>query len=147
MTEVLTSSVLSAPIDQVWEHIRDFNALPHWNPAVVESRIEDGLPSDAVGCVRNFVLADGGRLREQLLALSDREHSCTYSILESPMPVESYVATLRLLPITDGDRTYIEWRASFDCPPEEEADLVQLVGQAVFQGSFDRLAELLGGAP
>jgi NADPH:quinone reductase-like Zn-dependent oxidoreductase len=31
-----------------------------------------------VGCVRSFELADGHRIREQLLALSDREHVSTY---------------------------------------------------------------------
>ena len=43
MARVFTSSVISAPIDRVWEHIRDFNALPRWNPNVTESTIEDGL--------------------------------------------------------------------------------------------------------
>lgn len=143
MTRVFTSSVIEAPLDTVWARIRDFNGLPSWNPNVAESRIEDGLPSDAVGCVRSFTLTDGGHLREQLLAFSDLEHSCTYSILESPMPVEGYVATLRCLPISDGDRTYIEWTAEFDCPAEEEAGLVEGIGQGVFQASFDSLKDLL----
>ena len=33
-------------------------------------------------------------IRERLLALSDYDYSCTYEILESPMGVENYVATL-----------------------------------------------------
>lgn len=139
MTRVFTSAVIPAPIDAVWRKIRDFNALPDWNPAVADSRIEDDLASDAVGCVRNFHLQDGGHLREQLLGFSDIDHSCTYSILESPMPVENYRATLRLLPITDGDRTYAEWTAEFTCPASEEFDLVESIGQGVFQGSFDSL--------
>jgi len=143
MVRVFTSTVLDAPIETVWGRIRDFNGLPTWTPFVVASRIEDGLPSDAVGCVRNFRLADGGELRERLLALSDREHSCAYSILESPMNVEGYVACLRLLPISDGDRTYAEWSAEFTCPPDEEAELVERIGQGVFLASFARLAELL----
>jgi len=142
MTKVFTSSVISAPIDAVWERIRDFNGLPSWNPLVVSSRIEDGRPSDSVGCVRNFVLADGGRLREQLLAFSDLEHLCTYSILESPMPVENYVATLRLLPISDREATYAEWTAEFDCPQAEAAELVRKIGEDVFQASFDSLEAL-----
>ena len=146
MTRVFTSSVIDAPLDAVWAVIRDFNGLPEWNPNVTESRIEDGRPSDAVGCVRAFTLVDGGKLREQLLAFSDLERSCTYSILESPMPVEGYVATLRLLPVTDGDRTYAEWSAAFDCPPEEEAGLVEGIGQGVFQASFDALQERFAGA-
>jgi len=141
MTKVFISSVIDAPADQVWAYIRDFNGLPSWNPVVVESHIEAGLASDAVGCIRNFTLEDGGQLREQLLELSDHSRSCTYSILESPMPVEGYVATLRCLPITDGARTYVEWTAEFSCPADEEAGLVEGIGQGVFQGSFDSLKE------
>lgn len=143
MTHVFTSSVVDHPIEVVWAAIRDFNGLPDWNPNVTESHIEKGRASDAVGCVRNFTLVDGGKLREQLLALSDLDHSCTYSILESPMPLENYIATLRCLPITDGARTYVEWVADFDCPPEEEAGLIESIGQDVFQASFEALKSKL----
>ena len=79
------------------------------------------------------------RIREQLLALSDFDYSVTYSILESPMGVANYVATLKLTPITDGERSFAEWNAEFDCAPEREGELAQLVGQDVFQGGFDAL--------
>ncbi|MFT4539184.1 MAG: hypothetical protein ACI841_002355 [Planctomycetota bacterium] len=139
MARVFTSSVLNAPIAQVWARIRDFNALPTWNPNVSESEIEDGRPGDAVGCVRNFVLQDGGRLRERLLAFSDLEHACTYSILDSPMPLSNYVASLRLLPISDGERTYAEWSAEFDCNEGDQESLVASIGNDVFLASFQNL--------
>lgn len=144
MAEAYASSVIEAPAARVWERIRDFNALPDWHPAIAESRIEGGGPSDRVGCVRAFRLADGGFLRERLLALSDYDFSVTYSILESPMEVESYVATLKLTPVTDGDRTFAEWSAEFDCPPEREEELVARIAGDVFQGGFDALRRALG---
>ena len=143
MANVFISSVLDAPIDRVWAVIRDFNGLPTWNPAVIESEIEGGRPADSVGCVRAFQLADGGFLREQLLAFSDLDHTCTYNILESPMPLTGYTATLRALPVTDGGRTYVEWTASFDCADADRDELVNGIGNDVFQASFDRLKELL----
>ena len=145
MTDVHTSSVINAPADRVWATVRDFNALPDWMPPVVDSRIEGSGPSDRVGCVRAFRMADGGALRERLLALSDYEYSCTYSILDSPMPVTNYVATLRLFPVTDGNRTFIEWSARFDCPPDEAARLVDDIGRGVFQAGFDSLKARFGG--
>ena len=144
MAEAYASSVLGAPAARVWERIRDFNALPDWHPAIAESRIEGGGPADQVGCVRAFRLKDGGFIREQLLALSDFDFSVTYSILESPMGVENYVATLKLTPVTDGDRTFAEWSAEFDCPPEREDELVALIAGDVFQGGFDALERALG---
>ena len=136
---IFTSSVIDAPIDDVWAKIRDFNALPAWHPGIADSRIEDGEPSDKVGCIRNFNLKDGGNIREQLLTLSDIDYQCTYSILISPMPLENYTATLRLVPITDGNRTYAEWTAQFNCQPEDEETLVNDIGNNVFQGGFDAL--------
>ncbi|MEZ5669111.1 MAG: SRPBCC family protein [Alphaproteobacteria bacterium] len=145
MVSVFTSSVLNAPPEDVWALVRDFNALPKWHPAIARSRIEDGKASDQVGCVRNFTLKDGGVIREQLLTLSDAEFTCTYAILESPMGVENYVATLRLVPITDGDRSYVEWTAEFDAPPGQDEALEELIGDGVFQGGFDALKVRFGG--
>ncbi len=145
MARVYVSSVVNAPAPRVWARVRDFNGLPSWHPAVAESRIENGEPSDKVGCVRDFRLRNGDRLREQLLGLSDYDMFCTYSILDSPMPLTNYVATLRLTPVTDGDRTFIEWSADFDCAPEREAELVAGIGGNVFQGGFDALKRAFGG--
>ncbi len=141
MAKVYVSSIINAPASDVWERVRDFNALPNWHPRIAESRIENGEPSDKIGCVRNFKLADGEQLREQLLGLSDYDLFCTYAILDGPMPLTDYVATLRLTPVTDGDRTFIEWSAEFNCASENEADLISGIGQNVFQGGFDALKD------
>jgi len=141
MVKVYTSSVIEAPADRVWAVIRDFNALPKWHPAIADSRIEGNQPADKVGCIRNFNLKGGGNIREQLLTLSDFDYSCTYSILVSPMGVENYIATLKLTPITDGDRSFAEWTAEFDCDPKKASELATMIGQSVFQGGFDALKQ------
>jgi Polyketide cyclase / dehydrase and lipid transport len=144
LAKVYVSSVLSAPATQVWEIIRDFNGLPHWTPFVADSRIEQNHPADKIGCIRNFTLKDGGRIRERLLALSDFDFSQTYCILESPMGVENYTATLRLIPVTDGNRCFAEWSAEFDCPPAREAELVGHIGRNVFLAAFRALQQRFG---
>jgi len=144
MARVYISSVIDAPTAKVWEKVRDFNALPRWHPAIRDSRIENGEPSDRVGCVRDFHLQNGDRIREKLLGLSDYDYFCTYSILESPMPLTGYVATLRLTPVTDGDRTFAEWTAEFDCAPEAEEGLVSGIGTNVFQAGFNALKRQMG---
>jgi hypothetical protein len=132
MAKVYASSVIAAPHGAVWAVVRDFNALPNWTGFVAESRIEHNSLADRVGCIRNFRLKSGGRIRERLLALSDYDMSCTYSILESPMGVENYVASLRLIPITESDHTFAEWSAEFDAAPEREQALVDDIGRNVF---------------
>ncbi|GAB5468504.1 MAG: SRPBCC family protein [Rhodospirillales bacterium] len=141
MPRVYVSSVLPAAADKVWALVRDFNGLPDWHPAIADSRIEDNRPADRIGAVRNFHTRDGGNIRERLLSLSDYDYTCSYAILASPMGVENYVATLKVTPITDGNRAFVEWSAEFDCEAAREAELTELIGGAVFQGGFDALKQ------
>lgn len=145
MAQVYISSVIDASAEQIWPTIRDFNGLPGWHPIITESRIESGAAADQVGCVRALRMHDGGCIREQLLALSDYEYSCTYAIMESPMEVENYIATLELTPVTDGGRTFAEWSAQFDCARGLEARLIAQIGDDVFQAGFDALKRRFGG--
>jgi hypothetical protein len=145
MAEVFVSSVINAPVSSVWQVVRNFNGLPDWAPFVAESRIEHNLMPDQVGCIRSFRLRDGGKIRERLLALSDYDMSCTYTILESPMGVENYIATLALFPITDGNTTLATWKATFDAPEQREDELVRHIGANVFQAAFSALKKQLEG--
>jgi uncharacterized protein YndB with AHSA1/START domain len=143
MPRVYISAVIDAPAAKVWERIRDFNGLPRWHPRIRDSRIENGEPADRVGCVRDFHLQNGDRIRERLLGLSDYDMFCTYAILESPMPLTDYVATLRLTPVTDGDRTFAEWSAEFECLEEHAEGLVSGIGSDVFLAGFNALKRQL----
>ena len=145
MARVYVSSVIGASAKRVWKRVRDFNGLPKWHPRIRDSRIEDALPADKVGCIRHFHLQNGDALRERLLGLSDYDLFYTYAILESPMPLTDYVATLKLTPITDGERCFVEWTAEFNCDPSAEADLTAGIAQNVFQGGFDALKRHFGG--
>jgi hypothetical protein len=144
MVKVYRSTILDSPADRVWRDLRDFNGLANWHPLIVLSRIENGHPADKVGCVRNFQLKDGARIREKLLSLSDYDYSYTYAILDSPMDLSDYIATLRLFPVTEGNRCFIEWSAEFDCAPEKGAELTETVGGEVFQTGLDALKKRYG---
>src|SRR6202163_3962437 len=144
MAKAYGSIVVPAPASAVWAVVRDFNGLPKWTPFVAESRIEHNAPADQIGCIRNFRLKDGGRIRERLLALSDYDMSCIYSILESPMGVENYVATLRLIPVTEGDQTFVEWSAEFDAAPDRGEQVAADIGRNVFGAALASLKGRFG---
>ena len=136
MVKVDKSTVINAPIERVWAVLRDFNGHESWHPAVAESRIENQNPADKIGAVRNFRLEDGGVLREQLLALSDREHSFSYCLLDTPIPLFNYVAHVALKPVTDGNRTFWQWRSSFTTPEGREEELQRVVGEDIYMQGF-----------
>jgi NADPH:quinone reductase-like Zn-dependent oxidoreductase len=146
MVAVYRSTVINAPIDDVWQLLRDFNAHYRWHPAVAESNIENGQYPDQIGCVRRFKLQEdsGTELREQLLSLSDFHHRFVYCILQAPLPLYGYLATLSLKPVTDGDHTFWEWFSSFTTPVGQEEQLIRLVGEQIYQAGFDAVKQYFG---
>jgi hypothetical protein len=137
--------VIDAPIEKVWARVRDFNGLPSWHPRMVESHIEDGRDASEIGCVRNFKVVSGATIRERLNAFSDQDHSVGYTIIETPQPISNHEATLRLRRVTDGDRTFAEWTATFDAPADEAEAMAKGMGENVFQGGFNALKNHFAG--
>ena len=138
MTSAYYSTIFRKPAADVWKIVRDFNNYPVWVGGAGESAIEDGKSGDTVGAVRN-VLYQQRRIRQRLLAQSDVERSQTYEFCGEPtIPVTDYQATLRVTPIVDGDRAFVEWWATFDC---EAAKRDELTGSLA--GSFEKWLESL----
>lgn len=142
MVKVFASTIIDAPIADVWAILRDFNGHDRWHPAIASSRIEAGS-ADCIGAVRRFRLQDGSELREQLLALSDSSHELRYCLLASPIPLMGYVARVRLLPVTDGNRTFWEWSSEFRPPPGRAADLIALVRDGIYLAGFQAIRDRL----
>jgi NADPH2:quinone reductase len=138
---IIRSTVIEAPADRVWHLLRDFNAHRSWHPAIAASHIEADGQSDKVGAVRAFTLRDGAFLREQLIALSDHDRSLTYCLLEAPIPLIDYVATMRVRPITDGDWSFVHWQSSFAPPADRAAELAHLVAEDIYEAGFKALKE------
>ena len=115
MAKAYYSTVFEQPARDIWKIIRDFNNYPVWVAGAGESRIEGGKTGETVGAVRN-VLYQGQRIRQRLLAQSDVERSQTYEFCDAPtLPITGFRATLRVTPVVDGDRAFVEWWATFDC--------------------------------
>lgn len=139
LQKVVRSTIIDAPIERVWAVLRDFNSHDQWHTVVDHSRIERGEKSDQVGCIRDFTLKDGHHIREQLLTLDDRQHRSTYCIVEATVPLQRYVATVTLKPVTDGNRTFWHWESTFATPPGQERELREMVANGVYEAGFENL--------
>jgi hypothetical protein len=140
------STVIDAPADEVWARVRDFNGLADWHgKLIVSSEIEDGRTGDQVGCVRNFTLANGANLRERLLSHSDADRAYTYNFEKTPFDVDNYNCTLRVTPVTDGNKAFVEWWTDFDCDRDKQEYWTGFFANEVFQGGFDALKTQFGG--
>ena len=142
MPRVYYSTILSAPVEVAWEIVRDFNGLPNWHPGIQASELEDACSPDCgacIGSVRHFQLANNEWMREQLLSLSDLDCSVTYTILETGMKLENYIATLKLTPITATGETFAEWEAVFDVTDPGAAEETMEIVHTVFSSGLDNL--------
>jgi uncharacterized protein YndB with AHSA1/START domain len=142
MAKIQVSSVIMAPVERVWAYIRDFNGLPNWFPGVTDSHIEAGPPVNQPGCVRNFGLPGGARMREQMIELSDNAYYCSYKMLECPLPIQNYTATFRLA-ARDSNNTEIEFNSQFDAAPGKEKEMVGML-TGIYQGAFELLKKHFG---
>ncbi len=146
MVSIVKSTVIEAPVEPVWEVLRDFNGHDRWHPAVADSTMERGDPTDRVGGVRRFHLADGSELREKLLALSDADMTFSYCLIDTPVPLFNYVAHVRLLPVTDDDHTFWHWSSRFDTPAGRETELRDMVAENIYAAGMAAVrAHVLGG--
>ena len=68
-------------------------------------------------------------------------------IIVSPMPIENYVATFGVKPITEGNRTFVEWMAEFDVGPQDEARIKQQVGRDTFAAGILALEKAVKARP
>jgi uncharacterized protein YndB with AHSA1/START domain len=122
MSEVVRSIEVNASPAKVWELIGVFEAVHKWHPSAVDcARIEqDGKIQ------RHIILANGhGEIMELLEAHDDQTMSYRYGILESPMPVTDYHATLSVEPDSVGAR--VTWSVNYQPVGISEEDADQII--------------------
>ena len=138
MPRAYYSTVFEHSADCVWHTIRAFDHYS-WAGTGIDAEMENGKSGDAVGGVRH-VSTPGRPIRQRLLSHSDADRCYSYEFCDPlPFPVRDYRATLRVTPITDGDRAFVEWWATFDCAEDERrhwVDHFEREGFAVWLASL-----------
>ena len=136
MAKVSMSTDLNVSADQVWKMIGGFNALPDWHPAVEKSELTEE------GQTRTLSLAGGGTIVEKLVQVDDGARTYTYSIVDSPLPVSNYTATIKVS--GEGDNSTIEWSSEFNAEGASEDDAMSAIA-GIYQAGFDNLKKMYGG--
>lgn len=109
MTNVNVHGTIDAPAEKVWNLVNDFNGLDKFVEAVTESSIE----GSGAGAVRTLTLQDGGKVKEKLESLDNDRRILTYSIVESPMPIQNYRGTMQVREISDNQSVFT-WSSTFE---------------------------------
>ncbi|MDR2265365.1 MAG: SRPBCC family protein [Enterobacter asburiae] len=143
MPVVKYNAVVPAGVDRVWKTLRQFGRISEWHPAIHSSEIEENHPDGLPGCKRRLVLADGAVLREQLLMVDEGRQTFSYRFIESPLPVNNYVATISLIPLSGRNETVIVWHASFEARSHNEANELEETVMVLMTSGHRSLAEFL----
>jgi len=127
---------LNVAPNEVWKLIGGFNALPDWHPAIEKSELEEE------GSMRRLSLAGGGTIVEKLVKFDDKERIYSYSIIDSPLPVTNYEATIRVKNDGEGNTT-VEWSSEFEAEGAAENEAMDVIA-GIYQAGFDNLKKMFG---
>jgi len=123
MPKTYQSIVLDVPIDQVWERVSDFHDIT-WAVTIVTSCESEGdQGTREVGAKRVI----NGVIKETLKTMDPDDHRLSYCIEDAPSPiskddVSNYLGTIRLLPVTIGNRTFVEWYSEWESPTDDAVE-------------------------
>ena len=109
MPKVKVNGTINAPAEDVWKLVSNFNGLDKFVEAITESSIE----SSGVGAVRTLTLQDGGKVKEKLESLDNDRRILTYSIVDSPMPIQNYKGIIQVREISD-TQSLFTWSSTFE---------------------------------
>lgn len=143
MAKVEYCALVDGEATRVWDVLKQFGQISKWHPAIPESIIEDGQPDGLVGCIRRLTLQDGAILREKLLAVDETNLLFSYRFEEAPLPLDNYVAIVKLLPLTGQKKTVVLWSASFDTRDPDPKGEQTAVIQSLIVGGHESLQRYL----
>lgn len=127
-------------VAQAWALIGDFCGIKTWHPAIASCELseKDGTK------IRTLTTKDGAKFVEKLVKWDDQNASYTYQILESPLPIENYVSTLKVEEDDEPGKVAITWSSTFE-PKGVKADVARkAVADIYLAGLLALKAELKG---
>ena len=133
MAQLTRSVTLNAAPGDVWAAIGGFQSLADWHPAVETSVRDD------IGGVehRRLGLAGGGEILEKNLGADAMSYG--YEIIESPLPVVEYKATISVAD-AGGGRAVVVWASTYQGTAEGADDIVA----GIYTAGLDVLAAKFG---
>jgi carbon monoxide dehydrogenase subunit G len=137
MARIEVNEEYTASADAVWERIADFGALG-WMPGVERCELE----GEGVGAVRAVAMGPM-TIKERLERLDAADRTLSYSIVESPLPAENYLATIVVSEQGEGCR--VDWSASFDVPAGVEEGAIAPAIAGGYGGALRALKKQLEG--
>ena len=134
MPSTYQSIVVNAPIETVWDTVKDFHDFS-WAAGVIESCDPVGEHSgQEVGAKRVL----NGVFKETLVEFDANAHTIRYSIDDGPSPVSAsdvsnYFGTLQLRSSSLDGMTFVEWGSQWESNSEDAVEFCHQIYSALLQ--------------
>ena len=136
MAGIAVAEDFTVSADAVWTKLADFGGLADWMPGVKTCETE----GDGVGAVRRVAMGPA-EVVERLEAFDPTARSLSYSIVEGPIPVQNYLATVSVREAGDG--CHVDWTAKFDLPDGLTEEQIAPGLEGAYGGALAALKSLL----
>ena len=130
--------VLNASSKAVWALVGGFKALDRWHPDIAESMLI-GTGKEA-GDIRILTLNNNDTIVERLDSYDENSMILQYRILESPLPIENYLASITVISI-DENLAEVIWKSSFNAVSVSEDEVKQIIS-GIYLTGFQSLNDL-----
>ena len=97
------------------------------------------------GTLRRLHLAGGGELVERLERRDDGARVISYSIVQGPLPVADYHATLTVREADEGKACTVEWTSEFE-PAGVPADEAIRIIEDIYRAGLENLKRMFGAS-
>jgi Polyketide cyclase / dehydrase and lipid transport len=142
VTRISDRAIIEAPPALIWTTLRDFSNVALWHPDVKDCLMKGGEPGDRVGAVRAIHLGNGMALRERVTAISDKDMSYSYSVIESPFPLAYHSSSVSLVAVDQGTKTLVTWDVEFSLTEGDPEQMAKAIHSSVILPGFGGLARL-----
>ncbi len=123
--------LVNARANAVWALIGGFQALDRWHPGVLASTLLG--TGKAAGDIRVLTLADDVHIVEKLELYDETAMSLQYAILESPLPVGNYHATITVKSIGNNEAE-VSWQSTFNAVGASNDEVKKIISDIYLAG-------------
>ncbi len=130
--------VLNETSKAVWALVGGFKALDRWHPEVIES-ILIGTGKQK-GDIRVLTLGNNDTIVERLDFYDEDSMTLQYRILESPLPIENYIASI-VVNNKGENLTEVVWKSSFEAVNISNDEVKQII-RGIYLAGLQSLSDI-----
>ena len=122
---------VNAPAKAVWAFIGGFQVLDRWHPDVATSKLIG--TGKEIGDIRVLTLHNDARIVEKLEFYDEATMTLRYTILESPLPIKNYHATVSVKSVGANEAEVI-WKSTLTAVGTSDEEVIKVISNIYLAG-------------